>query len=448
LGIPDFIWFEHMDYEAIVLGGGPAGSTAAAFLARAGHRVLVLEKERFPRFHIGESLLPYNQPIFEELGVTSALERAGFPRKYGAQFHLGNDARHRRFEFRQGRFTRFTETWQVERAVFDEILLRNAQQCGAEAREGWAALRFGRDAAGVWVEAAREGGGPPERLRGAFLIDATGRGNFTGNQEGLRVVHPQLKKVAIFGHFEGVRRDRGDAGGDTVIIRLAREWFWMIPIGAEKTSVGLVLDQETLAQAGEPPEAVFDRFLAQARPLQRRMTRARRVGPLRTASDFSYHNQRLTGPRLLRVGDAAGFMDPIFSAGVFLAMRSGKLAAETVRAALKEGNDGRRLLAEYERKIWRGMHFYWRMVEGFYTTPFLEIFMEPRENFSLVSAVNAVLAGEVEGGWKLRWRLELFFALVRLQRRWALTPRISFDSAAAPDPFAFLSRGFPEQAQR
>lgn len=435
-----------MDYDAIVLGGGPAGSTAAAFLAKAGQRVLVLEKERFPRFHIGESLLPYNQPILEELGVVPALERAGFPRKYGAQFHLGNDARHRRFEFRQGRFTRYTETWQVERAVFDEILLRNAQRCGAEVREGWAALRYGQEARGVWVEAAGEPGGPLQRFGGAFLIDATGRGNFTGNQEGLRVVHPQLKKVALFGHYEGVRRDRGEAGGDTVIIRLARAWFWLIPIGADKTSVGLVVDQETLAQTGEAPEAVFDHFLAQARPLQRRMAQARRVGPLRTASDFSYHNRRLVGPRVLRAGDAAGFMDPIFSAGVFLAMRSGKLAAETVREALKQGDDGRHLLVSYERALWRSMRFYWRMVEGFYTTPFLEIFMEPRENFSLVSAVNAVLAGEVEGGWKLRWRLEVFFALVRLQRRWALTPRITFDPAAAPDPFAFLRRGIPGQA--
>ncbi|WCJ59511.1 NAD(P)/FAD-dependent oxidoreductase [Fontisphaera persica] len=437
-----------MDYEAIVLGGGPAGSTAAALLARAGQRVLVLEKERFPRFHIGESLLPYNQAIFAELGVVPALEAAGFPRKYGAQFHLGNDTRHRRFEFRQGRFTRYTETWQVERAVFDELLLNNARRWGSEVREGWAALRCGLDERGRWVEAAEITGGKPVRLHAAFVVDATGRANFTGNQEGLRVVHPQLKKVAIFAHFHGVRRDRGEAAGDTVIIRLARGWFWLIPIGAEKTSVGLVMDQEDLARAGEPPERVFERHLSQARPLQRRMERAERVGPWRTTSDFSYYNRRLVGPRLLRTGDAAGFMDPIFSAGVFLAMRSGKLAAAAVQEALKQGTDGRFLLAHYEREIWRSMRFYWRMVEGFYTTPFLEIFMEPRENFSLVSAVNAVLAGEVEGGWKLRWRLELFFALVRLQRRWALTPRINFDASTAPDPFAFLSRGFPQKAMK
>lgn len=435
-----------MDYTAIVLGGGPAGSSAAGLLARAGHRVLLLEKEHFPRFHIGESLLPYNQPIFQELGVLPALEKAGFPRKFGAQFHLGNDSRHRRFEFRQGRFTHYTETWQVERAVFDELLLNNARRLGAEVREGWTALRFGSDAAGAWIEAAPVAGGQPARYTAAFIVDATGRANLTGNQEGLRVVHPALKKVAIFGHFRGVRRDRGDAAGDTVIIRLAREWFWLIPIGPDKTSVGLVMDQEDLARFGETPEVIFERYLAKARPLQRRMVNAERLGSLRTTSDFSYHNRRLVGPRLLRVGDAAGFMDPIFSAGVFLAMRSGKLAADAINHAVTQGNDGRQHLARYEREVWRNMRFYWRMVEGFYTTPFLEIFMEPRENLSLVSAVNAVLAGEVEGGWKLRWRLEVFFGLVRLQRRWALTPRISFDPASAPDPFAFLSRGFPAKA--
>jgi FADH2-dependent halogenase len=436
-----------MTHDVIIIGGGPAGTTTATFLAQAGRKVLLLEKETFPRFHIGESLLPYNQVLLKEMGVLPALEAAGFPRKVGAQFHLGNGSKHRRFLFSQGRFTRHTETFQVERAIFDHILLQHARASGAEVREGWTVRRFANGGDEVSVEAA-DARGSVSRFQAAFLVDASGRANLTGNQEGLRVVHPKLKKVAIFGHFTQVHLDPAEAGGDTIITRLDNKWFWIIPVSATKTSVGLVMDKEELAASGKSPEELFRYFVALAKPVKRRMAQAQPVGALQTAGDFSYHNRRLAGLRLLRTGDAAGFMDPIFSAGVFLAMRSGKLAARAIQQALSEGHDGQPLFAKYERTIQKGMTFYWRMVEGFYTTPFMEIFLHPRENFSLTSAVNAVLAGELEGGWRLRWRLEIFFLLVRLQRRWALTPRIAFTPGGGPDPFAFLAKGFPDSAHK
>jgi FADH2-dependent halogenase len=157
------------------------------------------------------------------------------------------------------------------------------------------------------------------------------------------------------------------------------------------------------------------------------MVNARLVNNIQTTSDFSYYNRRLVGNRLLRVGDAAGFMDPIFSAGVFLAMWSGKLAAETVLETLKRGGNGDHLFASYEKRVRRGLTFYWRVVENYYTTPFMELFLQPRDHYDLPSAVIAVLAGEVEGGWALRWRVEYFFLLVKIQSRWPLVPRISFD---------------------
>jgi FADH2-dependent halogenase len=163
--------------------------------------------------------------------------------------------------------------------------------------------------------------------------------------------------------------------------------------------------------------------------MRQRMKEARLVNTIQTTSDFSYYNRRLVGHRLMRVGDAAGFMDPIFSAGVYLAMYSGRLASQVVLKALKAGTDGGRALKAYEKRVYYAMQFYWDMVERFYTTPFMELFMEPRPKFHLPDAIVAILAGEVEGGWRMNWRRKLFFLLIRLQTYWPLVPRISFKEA-------------------
>jgi len=442
-------------YDAIVVGGGPGGSAAAAFLAKAGKRALVLEKEHFPRFHVGESLLPYNRELFEEMGVLPDLEAAGFLVKYGAQFHLGNASKNLKLAFRRGRFTRQTTAFQVERSKFDDILLKQAGKLGAEVREGWTVSGFFTEADGITV-AARDPAGHTRNFSGSFLIDASGRANLTGNQQGLRIIHPDHKKVALFGHFEDVATDEGREANDTVIVRLANKWFWLIPLNSQKVSVGCVMEQEEFArlqstvhspqstvqgpqsvacvqstpkklEAGE----VFEQMWQSSRAMRARMGNARLVGTIQTTSDFSYYNRRLTGPRLLRVGDAAGFMDPIFSAGVYLAMYSGRLAAEVVVETLAAGDDGRRRLRRYEKGVFRAMRLYWEMVEGYYTQPFLELFMEPRPKFNLPDAITALLAGEIGGGWPMWWRRRLFFLLTRIQRRWPLVPGISFDEEHA-----------------
>jgi flavin-dependent dehydrogenase len=413
-------------YDAIVIGGGPGGATAATLLGKSGKRTLVLEKERFPRFHIGESLLPYNRRLFDELGVTAKLEGAGFPRKLGAQFHLGNGAKALKLVFQNGVFTRETAAYQVERAKFDDILLKHAGESGAEVREGWTVLKFTRTDNHMNVD-ARGPEGKVESFKGAFLIDASGRANLTGNQDGLRVIHPGLKKLAVFGQWQGIPLDEGAKANDTVIVRLENKWFWIIPLHREKVSVGCVLDQDEFAKMGLPPAEVFERLWKSSTTMRERMRNAKLLGPIQSTSDFSYYNRRLVGPRLMRVGDAAGFMDPIFSAGVYLAMHSGKLAAGVILESLKAGNDGTPLLRAYEKKVFRAMRYYWVMVEKFYTKPFMELFLEPRPKFNIPDAVVAILAGELDGGWKLELRRQLFFLLIRAQGLWPVVPRVSFE---------------------
>lgn len=411
------------NYDAIVIGGGPGGATAATVLARQGHKVLVLERECFPRFHIGESLLPYNRDVFEEIGILDEIHDGRFTVKNAAQFVSGDGITGARLIFGEGMFTEVKSALQVDRAVFDEMLLNRARSHGAVIQEGATFLRHE-----VTDEAAtvrwRDAGGVEHTDTAAFVMDCSGMGAVTARQEGIRRERPGHRKVAVFGHFEDVLMPAEEEAGDTVLVVGDQSWSWFIPIAKNRTSVGLVMDLAEFTPGKADPEALFARIVANTPELQRRMGGARRLGKIHVVVDYSFSVDRMVSPRLMRVGDAAGFMDPIFSSGVMLAMVSGRDAAHVVRAALAAGESMTAGMRHYESDLRRKMDVFWVFVEHFYTRPFVELFLQPQARWDLPSAINAVLAGRPDQPWSVRWRLRLFFALVRLQRFFPLVPRL------------------------
>ncbi len=407
-------------YDAVIIGAGPAGSTAATYLAKAGRKVLLLEKEKFPRFHIGESLLPYNREVFEELGVLDELKSAGFMKKTGAQLGLWNGAKLLKVVFDNGSFTEVDSAFQVERARFDQILMDRAREMGVTVMEETAVKGYNIDAkaASVTTEAG-------ETFQGKFLVDATGTVNFTGNRENLKNVHPGLRKIAVFTHFEGVEELPDREAGDIQIFRHPKAWFWLIPLGNNRSSVGVVFDKELLKESDLKPEEHFHQFVSESPALRDRIEGAEMAMDLKTMVDFSYSNRRLASDRLLRIGDAAGFIDPIFSSGVYLAMMMGKHGA----AALIETLDSDESAAmsapmkRYEKTARKHMRVFRELIEGFYRPGFFEILMNPRKMLRLPCALNAVFAGRLDEIWAIRWRLRLFHFLTRLQDRIPIVER-------------------------
>ncbi len=411
------------NWDVIVIGGGPAGATAAATLRQAGRTVLVLEKAKFPRFHIGESLLPYNRAIFDELGVWPKIQAAGFMVKRGAQFWMGDGSMRTRLDFSKGSFTEFPESIQVERAKFDDILLRHAEELGAEVQEEAIVTEHRVEKERVTVKYRAKDGSDHE-VQAAFLMDASGLGNFTANKEGLRDYYPGHKKIAIFGHYSGVQMSEGAEKGDILIIRRENSWFWMIPLEDNKTSVGLVLDQADFKALKQEPQQVFDEAVLNTRAVQERMINAQVITQGHVLTDFSYTNRKLVSDRLVRVGDAAGFIDPIFSSGVMLAMSSAQAGAQAVQAALSAGKAMTFGMKRYEWSTRRHVSRFWMFIEKFYTKHFAQLFFQPNNKFRLLCAINCALAGRTQMTFGTWWRLRLFFTLVWIQKRFPLAKPI------------------------
>lgn len=409
-------------YDVAIIGGGPAGSTAATLLARAGRRVIVCEREKFPRFHIGESLLPVSMKTFARLGVHEKFERAGFLRKYGGEMASACSEEGVKFYFKDGYRSQNETSYQVPRAEFDKVLLDHAAEHGAEVREETLVktIEFFSDRAALVVQSKSAA---EEKISARYVIDASGRHSVLGNHFKLKETYPHLQKISIFAHYEGVPAEEGRDGTLTRQLRATDRWFWYIPLPNDRASIGVVLDTALFKQAKKSPEQFLEESLAEQPFLARRMTHARRITPAWASADFSYRQTRLTGDRWMLAGDAAGFIDPVFSSGVFLALLAGEQCADILDVVLDSPRKARRFFAGYERLLRRVMKSYLRFVDAWYSKEFIEVFLYPQDVLQIPPAVNAVLGGNISGSFAIRWRMSAFYFIVWLQRYLPLCPR-------------------------
>ena len=362
----------HDSYDVLVAGGGPAGSTTAALVAAEGFRVALLERSARPRFKVGESLMPATYWTFQRLGVLDRMRESRFPKKSSVQFFAGDGRSSSPFYFEDHDPHESSQTWQVVRSEFDQMLLDNAAEKDVEVVRG-ANLKEVLFEAGRAVGARVEVDGARREIASRVLVDATGQSALLGRRLRLKADDYQLRNASLFTHFEGALRDRGKDEGATLILhtRNRDSWFWYIPLPQNRVSVGVVGSLDYLIRGRSSDlQRLFDEELGRCPALSPRLEKARQVRPVRAIRDFSYRSRRVAGDGWVLAGDAFGFIDPIYSTGVFLALVSGEMAADSICEALAAGDPSGERLGRHGARLIEGMDALHRLVEAFYDRGF------------------------------------------------------------------------------
>ncbi len=394
----------------LVIGGGPGGATIAALLAERGRRVVLVEKDRHPRFHIGESLLPHNLPLLDRLGVREQVESSSM-HKYGIEFVSPYHGKTVNYDFANALDKGFPYSFQVRRSTFDHILLKNAAAKGAEVVEGCRVTGVDFSDADHPVVTGRDEDGTTRLWKAAFVVDASGRDTLMAAQLDMKARNPRNNSAAIFGHFTGARRLPGKAEGNISIIWFDNGWFWFIPLSDGTTSVGAVCPGPFFKNRGTDLKSFFMSLIASSPEIADRLKDAELVGEVTATGNYSYGVQRTSGRNFILVGDACAFIDPVFSTGVFFAMSTAFWGADAVEACLSAPQHASRAQARYDATARRTLEAFTWFIYRIREPAMRNLFMGPRNWFRVEEAVLSLLAGDITAGWRLRARLYIFRAI-------------------------------------
>jgi len=359
------------NYDAIVIGGGPAGSTAAAILAQKGRKVVLLEKEKFPRYHIGESLLPYGFFTLERLGVLDKIKKSHFVKKFSVQFVSEDGRSSQPFYFHTHLKHEAAQTWQVLRSELDQMLLDNAREKGAEVIEEITAREPIRENGAIQGVKAVDKSGAEREFRAPITIDASGRDAFFVTRNGWKIRDAYLNKIAVWTYYKSAQRDPGiDEGATTVAYVPEKGWFWYIPLAGDVVSVGVVAEKDYLMKHTKDLKEIFHQEVAKNVWVQQHLAVGEQFGPYRITGEYSYRSRYCAANGLVLAGDAFAFLDPVFSSGVMLALRSGELAADAADAALTDGDFSAERFTAYGAEFCKRIESMRRLVYAFYDHEF------------------------------------------------------------------------------